>query len=173
MRLRRRERPPEIDGLEHDERVVSWADAADDIVAATPLGLWWPGRPGLRRIPWQRIDKVIWRDGRLSVVEADVEDDTLLVDREPVSVALTKPRDLPPTVRKRVEANIARTELLTIAGGAVRFVARRQPGRDGVTWWARLEPGTPDSETVRSAIRARLAILRADQDRSGTGLNEN
>lgn len=159
--LRRRERPPEIDGLEQDERVVSWADADQDIVAATPLGLWWPGLTGLRRIPWQHIDKVIWRDGQLSVIEADVEDDTLLVDRDPVSVRLTKPRDLPPTVRKRVEANIVRTELLTIAGGAVRFVARRQPGRDGVTWWARLEPGTPDSEAVRSAVRARLAILRA------------
>ena len=31
----------------------------------------------------------------------------------------------------------------------------------GVTWWARLEPGTRDNAVVRSAIRARLAILRA------------
>jgi hypothetical protein len=78
-----------------------------------------------------------------------------------VSVALTKPRDLPPTVRKRVESNIVRTELVSVPGGAVRFVGRRQPGRDGVTWWARLDPGTPDSAELRSAVRARVAILRA------------
>ncbi|HET8581928.1 MAG TPA: hypothetical protein VFL65_01655, partial [Jatrophihabitans sp.] len=89
--------------MERDERVVSWADTADGaVVAATPLGLWWPGP---RRIPWQRIDKAVWRDGVLSVVEADVVDDELLVDRPAVSVTIAVPRDLPPTVRKRVEAN--------------------------------------------------------------------
>jgi hypothetical protein len=74
---------------------------------------------------------------------------------------LTVPRDLPPTVRKRIEGNIVRTEVAAVGGGAVRFVARRQPGRDGVIWWARLEAGTTDTEEVRSAVRARVAILRA------------
>jgi hypothetical protein len=113
-------------------------------------------------MPWQHVDKVVWRDGVLTVTEADVVDDALLVDRAPVSVVLATPRDLPPVVRKRVESNIVKTELLAVGGGAVRFVARRQPGRDGVTWWARIEPGTPDTERLRSAIAARLAILRAD-----------
>jgi hypothetical protein len=149
--------------LEGSERFVSWADTATgDVVAATSLGLWWPFAEGPRRVPWQRIDKVVWRDGALTLTEADVVDDLLLVDRPPVSVVIATPRDLPPTVRKRVERNIVRSEVLTIAGGAVRFVARRQPGRDGLAWWARLEAGTADSEQVRSAIRARLAILRAD-----------
>jgi hypothetical protein len=157
--FRRRERPPVIDGLEHGERVVSWADTVDgDVVAATQLGLWWPGP---RRIGWQRVDKAIWREGTLTVIEAELVDDLLLVDRAPVSVRLTTPRDLPPTVRKRVEGNVVRTELVSVPGGAVRFVARRQPGRDGVDWWAHLEGETPDSETVRSAIAARLAILRS------------
>lgn len=162
--LSRRERPPaEVqERLERDERVLSWADTADDrVVVATPRGIWWPVGDGARRIPWQHVDKVIWRDGRLTVTEADVVDDLLLVERAPVSVVLSKPRDLPPTVRKRVESNIVRTELLTVTGGAVRFVARREPGRDGVTWWARLEPGTPDTAAVRSAVRARVAMLRA------------
>lgn len=155
----RREKPPVIAGIEKDERIVSWADTADgDVVAATPLGLWWPGG---RRIGWQFVNKAVWRDGVLTVVEADVVDDLLLVDRAPVSVPLTKPRDLPPTVRKRVEGNIVRTELLTVPGGAVRFVARRQPGLDGVSWWAHLQDGTADTPTVRSAIAARLAILRS------------
>ncbi|MCW2595688.1 MAG: hypothetical protein JWP39_1576 [Jatrophihabitans sp.] len=163
----RRERPPAaiLAGLDKDERVVSWADTSDDrVVVATSLGVWWPEPTAPRRMPWPHIDKVVWRDGVLTVTEADVVDDTLLVDRPPVSAVLTKPRDLPPMVRKRVEANIVRSELLTVGGGAVRFVARRLPGRDGVAWWARIEPGTPDTEGVRSAITARLAILRSDWD---------
>jgi hypothetical protein len=160
----RRERPPAqiVAQLSRDERVLSWADTEDDrVVLATPRGVWWPEVAGQRRILWQHVDKVVWRDGQLTITEAEVVDDLLLADQPPVTVTLTRPRDLPPTVRKRVEANIVRSELLAIAGGAVRFVARRQPGRDGVTWWARLESGTPDTETVRSAVRARLAILRA------------
>src|SRR3954451_9902576 len=96
--LRRREQPPAIPGLEPDERIVSWADTVDgDVVAVTPLGLWWPGGRG---IGWQFVNKAVWRGGVLAVIEADVVDDLLLVDRPPVSVALRKPRDLPPTVRK-------------------------------------------------------------------------
>jgi hypothetical protein len=163
----RRERPPTdlVAKLGRDERVLSWADTDEgQVVLATPRGVWWPETDGPRRILWQHIDKAIWRDGRLTVIEAQLVDDLLLVDRAPVTAALVKPRDLPPTVRKRIEANIVRSELLTIAGGAVRFVARRQPGHDGVMWWARLEPGTVDTETVRAAVRARLAILRAGQN---------
>jgi hypothetical protein len=162
--LRRREQPPAelLAALDKDERVVSWADADDGaVIAATQRGLWWPDSDGPRLMPWERIDKVIWRDSRLIVIEADVEDDLLLVERPAVSALLRTPRDLPPTVRKRVEGNIVRTEVAAVAGGAVRFVARRQPGRDGVTWWARLEPGTPDSAEVRAAIRARVERLRA------------
>lgn len=140
---------------------MSWADTLVGVIAATPLGLWWPEPAGPRRIGWQYIDKAVWRDGVLTVVEADVVEDTLLVDRPALAAKLTVPRDLPPTVRKRVEANIVRTELLTVPGGAVRFVARRQPGADGLHWWARLEAGTPDSVGVRAAVSARLAILRS------------
>jgi hypothetical protein len=160
----RRERPPAdvVARLGRDERVLSWADTADDnVVLATSQGLWWPGPQGLRPIRWQHVDKAVWRDGIITVTEADVVDDVLLVDRAPVSVGLKRPRDLPPVVRKRVEANIVRSELVSVNGGVVRFVARRQPGRDGVIWWARLEPGTRDNAVVRSAVRARLAILRA------------
>jgi hypothetical protein len=60
-----------------------------------------------------------------------------------------------------VEANIVERELLAVPGGAVRFVARRVPGRDGLTWWAHLEPGTPETPEVRSAIAARIERLRA------------
>jgi len=161
---RRRERPPAEAAarLDRDERVLSWADVeSGGVVVATPRGVWWPDGDGARRIPWERIDKAVWRDGVLTIIEADVVDDLLLVDRPPVKVRLSQPRDLPPTVRKRVELNIVRTELVRVDGGAVRFVARRRPGRDGVVWWARLEPGTDDSDSLRSAVRARVEILRA------------
>lgn len=164
----RRERPPAevVARLDSGERVVSWADtAAGTEVVATSLGLWWPFPDGPRRLGWQFVDKVVWRDGVISVTEAEVVDGELLVDRPPVSARLTVPRDLPPVVRKRVEGNIVRRELVSVTGGAVRFVARKQPGRDGVTWWARLEPGTPDTAPVRAAISARLAILREDGER--------
>jgi hypothetical protein len=164
--FQRRERPPAdlVDALGPGERVLSWADTdGGQVVVATPRGLWWPDETAdeLRLIPWQFIDKATWRDGWLTVLQADVVDDVLLVDRAPVTVKLAQPRDLPPTVRKRVEGNIVRNELLRVDGGAVRFVARKQPGIDGLGWWARLEPGTRDTEPVRAAVRARLETLRA------------
>jgi hypothetical protein len=177
MRLfRRRETPPAdvLTRLPKEERVVSWADVrGGGVVLASPSGLWWPERNGpdaVRLIDWYRISKAVWRDGSLTVIESDIVDDLLMVDRPPVSVPLEKPRDLPPVVRKRIEGNIVRSELFALPGGAARFVARRVPGRDGVQWWARLERGTPDTGSVRSAVNARLALLRAEHDALHTDL---
>ena len=162
-RLSRREKPPAsvLALLEKDERVLAWGDTdADSVVVASTLGLWWPFPDGLRRVPWQLVDKVVWRDNVLALTEAEVVQDELLVDRRPVFATITVPRDLPPTIRKRVEGNIVRTELLSVPGGAVRFVSRRRAGQDGNVWLARLEPGTRAGDEVLSAISARLAILR-------------
>jgi hypothetical protein len=161
----RRDRPPPevVAQLPKDERVVSWADLADGgVLLASPRGLWWPEPDGAPRlIGWQYITKAVWQDNRVIVTEADVVDDLLLVDRAPVAVEIVVPRDLPPVIRKRVEANVVRSEVLEVVGGAARFVARRIPGRDGVIWWARLEDGTPDVPEVRESVRARMATLRA------------
>lgn len=160
----RRETPPAdvLAQLPKGERVLSWADAAPGgVVLATPAGLWWPDGEGQRLIGWQFVDKAVWRDGVLTVVEAEVSEDLLLLDRPPLALELSRPRDLPPTVRKRVEANVVRSELHPVAGGAARLVARRVPGRDGVVWWARLEGGLGDSPIVRAEVRARLDALRA------------
>ena len=168
MKLFHRRDAPPADLVAHvppDERVVSWADVrGGSAVLATPAGLWWPCDEGPRRIPWQHITKATWQERTLRVIEADVVDDLLLVDREPVAVELEVPRDLPPVVRKRIESNVVRSELIAVVGGAARFVARKIPGQDGVRWWARLEDGTPDTEQVRSAVSARLAILRAEHE---------
>lgn len=167
MRLfHRRDAPPAeaVAALPRDERVVSWADIAEGgVVLAGPSGLWWPEPGGHRLIAWQHIVKAIWRDDRLTVIEADVADDLLLIDRDPVSVPIAVPRDLPPVVRRRVEANVVRSEVHPVTGGSARFVARRIPGRDGVVWWARLEDGTPDLPQVRAAVSLQVARLRTGQ----------
>jgi hypothetical protein len=163
--LRRRETPPAeaLARLPTNERVLSWGDVASGgVVLATPRGLWWPGADGARLIGWQHVDKAVWRDGRLTVIEAEVLDDLLLLDRPPMSVELSTPRDLPAAVRKRVEANVVRSELRAVGCGQARFVARRVPGRDGVVWWVRLESGLSDTEQVRAQVRATLATLRAE-----------
>jgi hypothetical protein len=163
----RKEVPPAdlVAQLPSDERVVSWADVrGGGVVLATSAGLWWPSEGGPRRIGWQYITKAVWQDGVLRVIEADVIDDLLLADRDPVAVELEVPRDLPPVVRKRIESNVVRSEVIAVIGGTARFVGRRIPGQDGLRWWARLEDGTPDTDQVRSAVAARLAMLRAQHE---------
>ena len=168
MILKRRERPPAelVAALDRDERIVSWARTDAGVVAASNRGLWLPSN---RRIGWELVDQAVWRDNVLAVTEAELIDDLLLRDRPPLYLRLTEPRDLPPTVRRRVEASVVRSEVLAIDGGAARFVARRVPGRDGVSWWARLEPGTAESAQARAYVRAvrdeLVAAWSADQPR--------
>ena len=160
MIFRRRDRPPRelVAQLNRDERIVSWADTDAGAVAASNRGLW---VPAYRRIGWELVDKAVWRDGVLTVNEAELVDDLLLRDLPSIQLPLTAPRDLPPTVRRRVEASVVRSEVLPVAGGAARFVARRVPGRDGVSWWARLEPGTRDTDATRTSVRSRRDQLIA------------
>jgi len=167
MIFRRRERPPAsvMALLDRDERIVSWTRTETDVVAATNRGLWVPTEAdGHRRIGWEFVDKAVWRDGVLTVIEAELVDDLMLHERPPVYLRLAEPRDLPPTVRRRVENSVVRSEVLSIGGGSTgyaRFVARRVPGRDGVSWWARLESGTPDDEAVRASVAAQRDELVA------------
>jgi hypothetical protein len=159
-----RDRPPPqvIAQLPKGERVVSWGDApSGSVVIATPAGLWWPSEQRQRFIGWQHVNKAVWKDNLLVVTEAAIVEDMLLVDLPEIAVELSVPRDLPVTVRKRVEANVVRSEVLAVAGGQARFVARRIPGVDGLHWWARLEGNTPDTPVVRAAISERLGMLRA------------
>jgi hypothetical protein len=160
----RRDAPPAevVGGMPRHERIVSWADLADGrVVLASPAGLWWPSEPAHRLIGWQHVSKAVWRERVLTVIEAEVVDDLLLVDLPPVTAEIEVPRDLPPVVRKRVEANVVSSDVLPVPGGAARFVARRVPGQDGVRWWARLEYGTRDTTYVREAVAARIAELRS------------
>jgi hypothetical protein len=166
--LSRRPRPPAdvLSRLSPDERVVAWAEvdpgdaAAGGAVVATNFGLWWPFAEGPRRIGWELVSKAVWRDGALTVTEA-VVDDVLLHDLDPVSVAISQPQNLPPTVRKRVESSVVRSEVALIDEGTALFVGRRVPGQDGVTWWARLEGNTLDNERTRASVHQRIDALAA------------
>ena len=131
MRLfRKRETPPPeaVARLDQDERVVSWAPAPGGAVVATQLGLWLPGVPD--RLPWHLIDKATWRSDVLTLIPAVDSGGGVLVEQPPRSVRLEQPRDIPQTVRVRVEKAIAftRHHPLSEAEGD-RRAARRPGGR--------------------------------------------
>lgn len=161
--LGRRERPPAeaLSRLDRDERVVSWATTADgDAVVATPLGLWLPGE---ERIGWHLVDKATWRDGVLMIVAAVDSGGGVLDELPPRSVRVAVPRDLPQTVRVRVERTITVTRRYALAGGGVRVVGRRVPGRDGVSWQLVFDPAVDrEDPEVRAAAAAYVEQLRGE-----------
>ena len=151
-----------IAAIDADDRVVAWATVAGDrYVVAAVRGLWWPvagdDPAAMRRIPWELIDKAVWRDGVLIVVEADLLDDLVLVDRSPTALPLVEPGEVPAQVKRRIDASVVRSEIVPVVGGQARIVARRVPGRDGLTWWARLEGTTPDNVMVRDQLEHAIA----------------
>lgn len=165
----RRPKPPAeaVARLDPDERVVSWGSAPGGAaVVATPLGLWLPG--AAERLPWHLLDKATWRSDTLTLVPAVDAGDGVLVEQPPRAVRLEIPRDLPQTVRVRVQKAIAFTRHHPLPGtrAGVRVVGRRVPGRDGVTWQLVFDPGVdPDDPLVRAA-----AAELVEQARTEVGL---
>lgn len=164
--------PPDVTGaLDRDERVISWATTEDGgTVLATRLGLWLPEPDGPpRRIRWHLVDKAIWRDGALTVVAAADAGGGVLVELPPRSVQLAEPRDLPPTVRARVERSIGYTRHHRLApSGGVRVVGRRVAGVDGLSWQLVFDPGTDRDDPLLRAQTDRL--LAEAQAETGTAL---
>jgi hypothetical protein len=150
--------------LDSSEHIVAWArpeaGSVDAPLVVTNLGIWWPVGNDARRIGWERVDKAVWSEGTLTVTEADVVDDLLLVERAPVSAQLPSPGSVPTAVRKRVESTVAQRHEAIIDGHVVRIVARRVPGHDGLRWWARLPSELPDTLEVRAYLRAVIGRLR-------------
>src|SRR5207245_10888414 len=134
------------------ERTLAVGDTADAPVVATNVGLWLPDGSSWRRLGWQDVVKATWTGDSLQLIEGTV-DGGLITDLPARAVALSDPRNLPAGVRLRVEASIARWEQVQVPGGNARLVARRVPGVDGLTWTARLDTGTPDSEAARAVLR--------------------
>jgi hypothetical protein len=130
-----------------------------------------PGRRGSERIGWHLVDKAVWRGGTLTVIAAEDPGDGVLVELPPRSVRLAEPRDLPPTVRARVERSIAYTRHHKLApAGGVRVVGRRVPGRDGLSWQLVFDAGTDrndpllrvQTDELLAAARAETASTRLD-----------
>jgi len=172
-RLRSRRPPADLLAvLEPGERAVSWAVTRDGAtVAATTLGLWLPAEGGLWRLGWHEVHRAVWEEGRLTVVgsRAVLGDDRLAAlgaavveDAEPVVLRLAEPRDLPPEVRTRVTRSVGYSTYHPLPGGGVRVVGRRVPGRDGLSWVLRFDPGTDrDDERVRRGAGEALATALA------------
>ena len=168
LRLFRRRRLPAAarPPLAAGERVVAWAGATGDaLVVATNLGLWLPVATGFApRLGWHEIHKATWSGRSLRLVPARAvaahEGHVEMADEEPIEVTLLDPDRVPEQVRARVDRSIAYTQHHRLAGGGVRVVARRVPGRDGLRWTVRYDPGTaPAPDAVAVLVeQARAAI---------------
>src|SRR5436190_19703421 len=159
-RLLRRDQPPDeaLRPLDRDERVVSWATLDDgSVVLATQRGLWLPAPGGAERVLWHLVDRAVWREGTLTLVTAVDPGDGVLEEQPARAVRLSTPRDLPPTVRARVQGTIgySRHHKLQPAGG-VHVVGRRVPGRDGLTWQLVFDAGTDRDDPLLRVQAGRL-----------------
>jgi hypothetical protein len=179
-RLPAHARPP----LVPDERIVAWASIVDrssvggdrpQVVVATTLGLWLPGRA--ERLSWAGIHKATWSGSRLTITPAVPVGEApayagmagkapayaVMADGADIVADLEAPGSLPAEVRTRVTRSVALTEHLAVPGGGVRVVARRVPGVDGVTWHVRYDPGTDaDDPDVAAATAEFVAAFAAD-----------
>lgn len=144
------------------ERLLGLADDGSSAVAATTLGLWLPlADGGWRRVGWHQIVKATWTDAGLEVVEGAVDPDGVVSDQAPVRYRLEEPRNLPLVVRQRVERSIGRWEQVRVPGGTGRIVGRREPGVNGISWTARVDSGTPESDEARAVLVRYLERVRA------------
>jgi hypothetical protein len=146
------------------ERVLAWAmTSSDQAVIATNLGLWWGGEPevttrsGLpspqirqatrhhRRTGWHEISKAKWDGTVLSVITSKVverrEGYDVIVDEPPVRMVLEEPGHLPHQVNLRVTGSVAHPRQFALGW----LAARRVPGKDGLSWIVRYEPGVDRS----------------------------
>ena len=159
--------------LAADERIVAWAGATgDDVVVVTNLGLWLPG--ATERLGWHEIHKATWSGRQLALVAARevAHDDgyAVMEDLPPLVVTLLDPDKVPEQVRARVTKSVAYTSHHQLPGGGVRVAARRVPGRDGLRWTVRYDPGTPPVPEAAAAFVAHgLASITGGQTVASSG----
>lgn len=139
--LPRAHRPP----LDPHERVLAWAmTATDEAVVATNLGLWRDGT----RTPWSEISKAVWDGDVLSLTLSTVvevrDGYSVIEDLPPVRLALAEPGHLPHHVRLRVTSSVLHPR--RFSSGLI--AARRVPGKDGLSWVVRYDPGVNAADHV-------------------------
>jgi len=123
MRLRRRKDLPEGVTLEPRERTLAVSGEA----VATDTALYFSGEGGFTRLPWERIEQAVWKDGMLLVGE---------VGGARHNVRLAEPGSVPEAVRERVTASVIVSTHVKLPGGGVRITARRPARGDGEPRWA-------------------------------------
>jgi hypothetical protein len=92
----------------------------------------------------------------------------VVADRPTYAVALETPRNLPPVARARVTRSVAYTAHHPVPGGGVRVTARQVPGRDGLVWRVRYDPGTDAADPRVAEVTGQLLA----QAKSTVGLAE-
>lgn len=156
--------------LDRGERVLAWAAvSAGGTVVATQYGLWVPDGQAMRRMGWHLIDRAAWDDGVLEVTEAREIEPGVVEDCPPLRLSLGEPGDVPPVVRARVTRSVAYTVHHPLPGGGVRVVARRIPGRDGLSWAMRYDAGTDRQDPQIRGMAAELLtqaklVIGVDED---------
>jgi hypothetical protein len=156
--------------MEPDERIVAWAGATDgEVVVVTNLGVWLPAPAG--RLGWHEIHKATWSGRQLALVASREvgagEGYTIVADQPAIVHTLLDPDNVPLQVRVRVTRSIAYTQVHPLPdGGAVRVVARRVPGVDGLTWTVRYEDDAdPTDERIRAVTDDVVAYGKASVSR--------
>jgi hypothetical protein len=164
-------RPP----LADHERILAFAGTtADAVVVVTNLGLWLPGISGPARLGWHEIHKAKWSGRLLHIVPAHEvaahETYVEMADGDPLTVTLLDPGKVPEQVRARVSRSVAYTSYHPLPAGGVRVVARRVPGRDGLRWTVRYDPGTqPEPDAVAALVARGLASITGGQTVASSG----
>lgn len=148
--------PEDFDAtLSSDERVLAVARAQEGPLVATHLGLWVPEPAGVRRIGWHLLSKATWKDGVVTVVEAEESgsagEAVLLRDLPPRRLALSEPERLPEVVHERITGSIRSSHHRGLADGGAWFVQRKVPGRDGIVLQVRPDPGTDEAALAEFA----------------------
>ncbi len=121
--------------LENGERVL----AVGGRTVATNAALHFHGPDGVTRLPWERVDQAVWKDGLLIVRE---------VGGARHNVPLAEPGSVPETVRERVTSTVVVSSRVKLSRGGVRIAARRPARGNGDLKWtfvfdAGLDPADP------------------------------
>ncbi|MBK1786583.1 hypothetical protein [Prauserella cavernicola] len=154
---------PLRESLAAGEHVLAVASTGDGgHIAVTALGLWVPEGGEVRRVGWHLVSKAVWKDGALTLTEADeartAGKAVLLADRAPVRHALPKPGRIPHLVRQRVEGSIRQRYRKELDGGGAWFVVRKVPGTDSSILQVRPDPGA-DTDLLASMAEEAAAKL--------------
>ena len=153
--------PPGFE-LDVDEQVLAVAKTADGALVATHLGLW---VPEARRIGWHLLSKATWKDGVLTVIEAEETGSTsgvvLLRDLPGRRFSLTEPARLPDVVHERVNQSIRSRHHRDLPGGGAWFVQRKVPGQDGIVLQVRADRGADEAAVEEFAASVADRIRQA------------